>query len=278
MLKNLYFKLNLKTHIVDKFTSVSSDPTLLNKTLYVQSVYLSKLLEKQQEKLLNLKLRFDSKSSNDNQQLDNSTSLKYLTCNQFNQDLKAYFISYLSQLRNSNAPSTQKTFKTLFNLLHSTFLKTLLQSQNSKTANNNKLQIVQSDSVAPKQDIHELIHEIKNIDDPSLDTDDEDDDTIATNTTTYTSITNNQVNNNNEDGDDYLLIGSWLYDQINAPSNDQENQQAHTSDLNTINNNNNQLANISNSTQILDTTFDLDSSNHNKSFFGVGFFVYFRFI
>lgn len=143
----------------------------------------------------------------------------------------------------------------MFKLLRNAFLKSFLFNEQKKVGKKS------SESVFKQPEVFSL-NKIKNIDDPTTDDDnyeeenyhDEDDDTIATTVTTYTNITSVQNNNHNEE-EDYLLIGSWLYEQIksNGTALPETNVEPTKANINETN--------LSNSTQILDTTFDLDTGN-----------------
>lgn len=108
--------------------------------------------------------------------------------------------------------------------------------------------------------------DIKNIDDPSTDEE------AA------------QKTENDEEPDDYLLIGSWFEDQLNTESNPTNNA---TSNTNATANTNftdmvtgatsgliSQGVNSCNTTQVLDTTFELDQSNAQTSAVSFHYFYF----
>ena len=100
-----------------------------------------------------------------------------------------------------------------------------------------------------------LMSDIKNIDDPSTDEE------AA------------QKTENDEEPDEYLLIGSWFEDQLNTESNPSNILTSNTNATANTNFNNTGMAtgatsglisqgiNSCNTTQVLDTTFELDQSN-----------------
>ena len=197
--------------------------------------YLEKLIEYQTNQMLNNK---QSTKQNLIESNDSNTILKISTSIQLNKSLNFYILTkYLTNCMNSI------TFDHLFKLLIASFSKSfILNKTNQKKHESYK-----------KQSETLNLNEIKNIDDSSTDHENYDEeDTVATTVTSYTNITDTQANIVDND-ENSLLIGSWFYKQINSVDEEKSKEKENVN-----------VMNMSNSTQILDTTFDLETKNNTE--------------
>jgi hypothetical protein len=158
-------------------------------------------------------------------------------------------------------------------VLRNAFLKSFLFNRLKSTSSNkpksgaeykrneafhlNKIKLKNIDDPNTDEDNYDDFEEDDNEDDD--DDDDDDDTTVATTVTTYTNLA--AQSNPSQDDEDYLLIGSWLYEQINSGTTVQEAEAAAAATVKEAAKASINETNLSNSTQILDTTFDLDVGN-----------------
>lgn len=197
--------------------------------------YLEKLIEYQSNQVFNWK-----QSNKQNLTIESNDShrmLKISTNIQLNKSLNFYLLTkHLTYSLNSIS------FEHLFKLLIASFSKNfVLNKTNQRKHESNK-----------KESEILNLNEIKNIDDSITDQENYDEeDTVATTVTTYTNVTNSQPNIVDND-DNSLLIGSWFYKQTNSVEEETSKEKEN-------------VMNMSNSTQILDTTFDLDTENNTDS-------------
>lgn len=233
-----------------------------------------------------LKLIF--KNSDDNNLKDsNELKINLKQLNDLNLSQHYTNMDLFNLFDNTQQTSTHKLFNLLINMFKLFYLKASsiysnnLQSKPSASTTSANINPAETKPNAQASQLEsQSLTKIKNIDDPSSD-----EETVAsenTKTTADPPATTNVIANN-EDSEDFLLIGSWFEDQLAANANTvstNANNNPSTNNLTVIEitaNANNQNEhnfpvvgiNTSNETQVLDTTFELDTFSNQNTLNGV---------